>query len=180
MDITEFFQQSSGKWFSQRSSHHLAASTSENGRSDIVIETLPSDSPEVIKLCTQHAIDPARALFGVQSKWTGAMDASTTKQSGVALLVLVSDGEQPNAGQVLRDLGNGDRTAGSGRYFMGDDDSLTLITESETLLLEERLWFASPNLRLRTNVLKTHDGFSVATFFSEIRMGLTAKPADAA
>jgi hypothetical protein len=36
---------------------------------------------------------------------------------------------------------------------------------------EERLWFASPNLRLRTSILKRFGGFSMASFCSEIRMG---------
>jgi len=54
---------------------------------------------------------------------------------------------------------------------MGDDDALTLMGESETLYSEERLWFASPNLRLRTSTIKQLDGFSTASFCSEIRMG---------
>ena len=38
---------------------------------------------------------------------------------------------------------------------------------------EERLWFASPNLRMRVSVLKRFGGFSMASFTSEIRMGST-------
>ena len=45
---------------------------------------------------------------------------------------------------------------------MGSDDVMTLITEDETMFSEERFWFASPNLRLRTSVLKRADGVSVA------------------
>jgi len=33
-------------------------------------------------------------------------------------------------------------------------EALTLITEYETMSSEERLWFASPNLRMRVSVLK--------------------------
>lgn len=59
----------------------------------------------------------------------------------------------------------------AGSYKMGDDQALTLITEYETMWSEERLWFASPNLRMRVGVLKRFGGFSMASFTSEIRMG---------
>jgi hypothetical protein len=54
---------------------------------------------------------------------------------------------------------------------LGSDDALTLITEYETMSSEERLWFASPNLRMRVSVLKRYGGFSMASFTSEIRTG---------
>jgi hypothetical protein len=41
---------------------------------------------------------------------------------------------------------------------------------------EERLWFASPNLRLRTSILKRFGGFSMASLSSEIRLGVTQAP----
>ncbi|HEY9702550.1 MAG TPA: phycobiliprotein lyase, partial [Allocoleopsis sp.] len=41
-----------------------------------------------------------------------------------------------------------------------------------------RLWFASPNLRLRTSILKRFGGFSMASFCSEIRLGVTKPPAE--
>ncbi|HEY9822392.1 MAG TPA: phycobiliprotein lyase, partial [Candidatus Sericytochromatia bacterium] len=53
MDIKEFFEQSAGKWFSQRTSHHLAFRQAENGKSNITIEMLGADDPEVVKLCEQ-------------------------------------------------------------------------------------------------------------------------------
>ena len=74
MNIVEFFQQSAGKWFSQRTSHHLAFKQSESGKSDIVIEMLPSDNPEVVKLCEQYEIDPTLALCGARVTWNGTME----------------------------------------------------------------------------------------------------------
>ena len=59
----------------------------------------------------------------------------------------------------------------AGRYKIGSDDALTLTTEYETTWYEERLWFASPNLRMRVSVVKRIGGFSTASFTSEIRMG---------
>lgn len=171
MDIVEFFEQSSGKWFSQRTSHHLAFKQTESGKSDIVIDLLSKDDPAVIALCQQYEIDPALALCGARVTWDGTMEWDKEKHEGSTVIVPVADADQPNEGKMLREQGYAEKAPVAGRYVMGDDDSLTLITEYETMYSEERLWFASPNLRLRTSILKRFGGFSMATFCSEIRMG---------
>lgn len=183
MDIQEFFDLSGGKWFSQRTSHHLAFKQSESGKSDIVIETLPKDHPEVIKLCEQHNVDPSLATGGARVVWNGSMewdssDEDKEKHSGSTVLVPVPDPEKPNEGQLLREMGYAEKAPVAGRYIMGSDDALTLITEYDTMYSEERLWFASPNLRLRHSILKRFGGFSMASFCSEIRMGGVKPPAE--
>lgn len=180
MDITEFFQQSSGKWFSQRTSHHLAFKQSEGGKSDLTIEMLPKDDPAVVKLCEQYEVDPALALCGARVSWDGTMEWDEEKHSGSTVLVPIADADQPNEGKLLREQGYAEKAAVAGRYVMGSDDALTLITEYETMYSEERLWFASPNLRLRTSILKRFGGFSMASFCSEIRMGGQPQPSSAA
>jgi hypothetical protein len=177
MDITEFFQQSSGKWFSQRTSHHLAFKQAESGKSDIRIEMLPKDDPEVIQLCQQNNVDVAQALCGARVTWDGTMEWDAEKHTGSTVLVPVADVNKPNEGLLLRDSGYAEKAPVAGRYIMGEDEALTLITEYETMYSEERLWFASPNLRLRTSILKRFGGFSMASFCSEIRMGVTQAPA---
>ncbi|WP_088894237.1 phycobiliprotein lyase [Leptolyngbya ohadii] len=171
MDITEFFQQSSGKWFSQRTSHHLAFKQSEGGKSNLTIEMLPKDDPAVVKLCEQYEVDPSLALCGARVSWDGTMEWDEEKHSGSTVLVPIADPEKSNEGKLLREQGYAEKAPVAGRYVMGSDDALTLITEYETMYSEERLWFASPNLRLRTSILKRFGGFSMASFCSEIRMG---------
>uniref|UniRef100_A0A832H4C7 Chromophore lyase CpcS/CpeS n=1 Tax=Oscillatoriales cyanobacterium SpSt-402 TaxID=2282168 RepID=A0A832H4C7_9CYAN len=173
MDIVEFFELSSGKWFSQRTSHHLAFKQSEAGKSELVIEMLDKADPEVIKLCEQYSIDPATALCGARVTWNGTMEWDEEKHAGSTVLVPVADLETPNEGKLLRETGYAEKAPVAGRYVMGGDEALTLITEYETMYSEERLWFASPNLRLRTSILKRFGGFSMASFCSEIRMGVT-------
>lgn len=180
MNIVDFFQQSAGKWFSQRTSHHLAFKQSESGKSDIVIEMLPSNDLEVVKLCEQYEIDPALALCGARVTWNGTMEWDEEKHTGSTVLVPVADPENPNEGKLLREMGYAEKAPVAGRYQMGDDQALILITEYESMYSEERLWFASPNLRLRTSILKRFGGFSMATFCSEIRMGGAKPPAEAA
>ncbi len=179
MNIVEFFELSSGKWFSQRSSHHLDFEPSEAAKSDLVIEMIHKADPAVVKLCQQYNIDPALALCGARATWNGSMEQGGKKYAGSTLLVPVADPQNPSQGWLLRELGVTEKAPIAGRYIMGEDEALTLITEDETLYAEERLWFASPNLRLRTSVVKRSQGLSMASFCSEIRMGVS-KPAEAA
>lgn len=178
MDIKEFFEQSAGKWFSQRTSHHLAFKQAENGKSNIIIEMLPADAPEVIKLCELYEVEPQLALCGARVTWDGTMewDEDKEKHKGSTVLVPIPDTDKPNEGRLLREMGYAEKAPVAGRYIMGIDDALTLITDYETMYSEERLWFASPNLRLRTSILKRFGGFSMASLCSEIRMGVTQKP----
>lgn len=173
MNIVEFFEQSAGKWFSQRTSHHLAFKQSESGKSNIHIEMLAKDSPEVIQLCQQHQIDPDLALCGARVSWEGTMEWDEEKHEGSTVLVPVADPDRANEGKLLREMGYAEKAPVAGRYVVSEDGALTLITEYESMYTEERLWFASPNLRLRTSILKRFGGFSMASFCSEIRMGVT-------
>jgi hypothetical protein len=99
------------------------------------------------------------------------MEWDEEKHTGSTVLVSVPDTDNPSQGKLLREIGYAEKTPVAGRYIMGIDKALTLITEYETMFSEERLWFASPNLRMRVSVLKRFGGFSMASFTSEIRMG---------
>lgn len=179
MDIQEFFEQNAGKWFSQRSSHHLGFKQTENGKSNLTIEMLCADAPEVVKLCQQYNIEPQLALCGARVTWDSTMEWNENKQQhkGSMVIVPVPDSDKPNEGQLLRgEMGNAQKAPVASHYIMGSDDALTLITDDESMYSEERLWFASPNLRLRTSILKRLGGFSMASLYSEIRMGVAPVP----
>ena len=180
MDIKEFFELSAGKWFSQRTSHHLPFKQAESGKSEIVIEILPPDAPEVIKLCQEYQISPTSAWGGARITCDGMMEWDQTKQTRSSVLVFIPDSVKPQSGKLLLNVGYAGKPGVAGRYIIGSDDALTLITESETMYCEERVWFASPNLRLRTSVMKQKGGFSIASICSEIRMGLVKPQAQAA
>lgn len=180
MDVVEFFQQSAGKWSSLRTSHHLAFKQQEGGKSDIQIEMLDKADPEVIKLCQQYETDPALALCGARVTWNGTMEWDQDKHEGSTVLVPVADPENFHAGKLLREMGYAEKAPVAGRYIMGADEALTLITEYETMYSKERLWFESPNVRLRHSILKRFGGFSMASFCSEIRMGGVQPPTEAA
>ncbi len=169
MDVIEFFELSAGKWFSQRTVHNLNSGELQAGKSDLKIEILTATDAAVVKLCQQHSINPASTtLTSVRISWDGIPDRTAAKQIGSTILAIVPNPDNPSEGQVLQDKGNT-------RYVMGGDDVLTLITESDTIHAEEKLWYLMPNLRLRTSVVKQANGTQQASFCSEIRMGVTAK-----
>jgi hypothetical protein len=168
MDINEFFQQSAGKWVSQRTSHHPDFKQPEGGRSDFYIEALAKDDPAVVELCQARGVDPGLAVCGMRTRWDGTLEQNKGKRSGTTMLVAIADADSPHAGQILRQS-----ETRPGRYVMGEDGALTLMAEADGWYAEERLWFASPNLRLRTSVVKQAGGMSTASFCSEIRMGGT-------
>ena len=180
MDIKEFFQLSAGKWFSQRTSHHLPLEQAENGKSEIRIEILSPDDAATINLCQQYGIDAGLVWGGARVTWDGTMEWDKVKKAGSSILIPIADPEKPNQGKLLRDVGYAGKAGIAGRYILGNDDALTLISSDETMYSEERIWFASPNLRLRTCILKRADGFSNASFCSEIRMAIPQPQATAA
>lgn len=177
MDIIEFFEQSAGKWFSQRTSQHLAETKSVADSTDLWIDSLEKNSPDVLQLCRDHKVDPALVLCAVKVRWENKPLYNEPKQMGSTLLVAVGDRADGKQGQLLSKAGPGmnDRGANISRFAIGNDDAVTIITESDRLFAEERLWFAGDNLRLRTSTVKDDNGYSLLSFCSEIRMG-GAKP----
>jgi CpeS-like protein len=174
MTIQNFLEMSAGKWFSQRTSHQLLSQESEHSSSQIVIENLAADHPQVLSLCQQHQIDRSHISGGIQvqsqahPQWNAPKNAAVpTSTSSCLVPVLVAATAQ--TGQILW-IAN-DQPMPLGKFQIDADGALTLLLASTSMQIEERIWFASPNLRLRTSVQKSSAGWSLASFCSEIRMG---------
>ncbi len=174
MNIEEFFELSVGKWFSHRSSYGLAVKESEVSKSDIIVETLAGNHPEVSKLYKEYEIEASSANFAARITWNGTIEKKTEKHTGSTVLVLVPNPDNPNEGKLLREMGDAQKNLMTGTYKIGSDDALTLTAEYENISSEERLWFASPNLRMRIAVIKRSGDFTMTSFTSEIRMGGTS------
>ncbi len=170
MDIIEFFKLSAGQWFSQRTIHNLVSGELQAGKSDVSIDILEKTDPIVIKLCEQHQVDPSLAeLAGLRITWNGNTNREQVKDAGSTILIPIPNSDHPHQGKLLQDRGDSNSKNISCRYIMGDDEVLTMITESDELYAEERLWYLIPNLRLRTSIVKRPLGFTIASFCSEIR-----------
>ncbi len=176
MNVQEFFELSAGKWFSQKTSQHLTLKQSEHGKSDLAIEILPKDHPQISQLCQATGIDPCSIWGGAKYTWKGTVSWDTQPQSpgnqqGETIAILAPDAPQSHTGKLFYHRSNSSQPYEVARYVMGDDDALTLVTEDENTCAEERVWFESDNVRLRTTIVTQTDGNSIASFYSEIRMG---------
>ncbi|NJK36533.1 MAG: phycobiliprotein lyase [Oscillatoriales cyanobacterium RM2_1_1] len=183
MDITEFFELSAGKWFSQRTIHNFSSGKLTAGKSTLTIGILAANDPTVVQLWGQsgdRTSMTSNAWGGLQMSWDGTAEGTSQPQSGSSLIVPMisvdSGPESPATGQFLQmrlQPANGSGVL-QGHYSLGCDQVLTLVTESEDFQVEERLWYLMPNLRLRTSVIQSADGLTQASFCSEIRL-LAAK-----
>ncbi|MGF1541351.1 MAG: phycobiliprotein lyase [Pleurocapsa sp.] len=165
MDIKTFLDLSTGKWFSQRTNYLLNTDKVENSKADITIELLPQDDSRVIQLCKNNQIDTQLVIWGTVQSWDTSVDWGKPKQLGKSTMVLIPDPENDRRGQLLSQGHDNHQ----GHYILGADQALTLIIETEELYAEERQWFASDNLRLRTVTVKNGSGMQQTSFYSEIR-----------
>ncbi len=170
MDIKTFFEKSCGKWFCQCTSQHLGHSQSEWRRTDTWITLLPSDDSSVLSLCEQFATDPALVVCGLSARWEGTVGADPDKKTGNSLLVAIADAGAAGQGTLLRQSAP-DNVATTACYMIEPNETLVVMSEQSGLETQERIWFASPKLRLRNSILKRPDDFSTTSFFSEIRVG---------
>lgn len=175
----DFFRQSAGQWTSQRTTHHLPFRRAELGGSMIVVKALEAEDPSVVEICQLHKVDPALAVGGALVTWQGSMawDKDDENHEGRTVFALVPDADNPQMGQLLRERGYAEIVPVIGRYEIDAEDGLLLTTEYETMSSIERFWFANPNLRLRTSVVKRFGGFSTASFCAESRLAEAATPA---
>lgn len=173
MNIQEFFELSSGKWFAHRTSNDLPNNKSQEAKSEIVIEQLSKDSPEVMKLNHNLQIPNNSYLLAIKVNWNDTTKLNQ-KNIGSSILVLVPNSDNQNEGKLLRQLSS-DGKISSGNYKLGIDESLTLDIEAGNIVSEERIWFASENLRMRVSTVKQADGLSTTAFTTEIRMGVAPK-----
>jgi phycoerythrin-associated linker protein len=172
MDISKFVELSLGRWASQRSVHHLAFSYFEQVTSTIDILPLGKEDVEVIELCKSNEIDPELATAPFRMTWEGESDWDEAETfEGTTILVPIPDPDSPKSGRLLRDKGYAETIPAIGRYQITEDGTFVLLTEYDKAAAEEKIWFVSPNVRMRVSLIKTSQGSGVVTasFSSEIR-----------
>jgi hypothetical protein len=172
MEIVNFFETLAGKWFSQRTTHYLANQSSQAGQSDLLIEFLAHTDADLMQLCETLGHDPSYLACGVKVNQDSRLEGDT-KNTKTSTLIAVLNPQAEGTGVILQAPAAAPATQGN--YGLVED-VLTLTTRTTEGVLEERLWYANPNLRMRTSVVKVGSEVQMASFCSEIRMGLTAPP----
>ncbi|MGF1603795.1 MAG: phycobiliprotein lyase [Thermosynechococcaceae cyanobacterium] len=173
MDVMEFFEKSSGKWLSHRTTHHLAFKKAESGQFEIHVDALPASDPRVAELCQLHSVDSGLAVGGAYVSWKGSMawDKENESHDASTVFALIPDADYSRRGKLLREQGYAETVPVAGEYYIDDQDALVLTTEYEVMSSVERFWFASPTLRMRTSTVKRFESFTTATFCTELRVG---------
>lgn len=172
MNIAEFVELSLGRWHSQRSAHHMAFRHFEEVVSTIDIVLLEKDDPDVLKVCKVHNINPQTITHPFRMTWEGESDWDENETiSGTTILVPVPDSSKENSGKLLREQGYTETIPSVGEYNITEEGTFILVTPYQQSSAEERIWFASANVRFRVSIIKTSDGSGVVTpsFSSEIR-----------
>jgi hypothetical protein len=168
MEIVNFFETLAGKWFSQRTTHYLTHQSSQAGQSNLLIDFLPHTNASLARICEQFGHDASQIACGLHIHQDSRLDGDTqnTKQS---TLMVVLNPDESGQGVLMQSTPSMTPTLG---HYLLENEVLSINTETSEGHIEERLWFVNPNLRMRTSVFKTGDEVQVASFCSEIRMGL--------
>jgi phycoerythrin-associated linker protein len=180
MDISQFVEQSIGRWRSQRSAHHLAFRHFEAVESVIDIAMVAPTDVRVLDLCKAYDVDPAVIIVPFEMSWEGQSDwdDDSPPVKGNTVLVPVPDRARPGHGQLLREQGYAETIPAAGQYHITEDGTFVLVTEYNNAAAEEKIWFGTPNLRFRVSLIKSSGGTGVVTasFSSEIRDLAQADP----
>jgi hypothetical protein len=171
MNLQKFLDLSVGKWFSQRTNYLLGDEKVDNSKADLTIEFIAPDDQRSLQLCQKHHLNPKLSIGGTIQSWDNSVDWGKPKQIGSATIILVSDSEDQQTGKVIRPEDN----QVCGHYTLGADEALTLTLETDEMYTEERQWFASDNLKMRTTIIKYSDGRQQTAFYSEIRRAAPQK-----
>lgn len=169
MNIKTFLNLCTGNWFSQRTNYTLSGNQAESSKADLSITLIPSDDPKVIQLCQEHRVDPQQSLGGLVYSWDTSVDWGKPKKQGSSLMVFIPDSENSLTGKLLTNVTNKPGVKSYGNYVLAQDEALTLTIVTGEMSAEERLWFASENLRLRSTVISHNSQITHTTFYSEIR-----------
>lgn len=169
MDIQEFWQLSLGRWFVQRTTHNFVTQQSVLRTGELSLESLNIGESRAVQVCHEANVDIAHAYAGIAVTWKEATLGHPISPPHTSILIAAAHGGR----QLLLRA----RPLLVSRCDLGTDHVLTLTpSASEQQSSVERVWFASPNLRLRTTTIQSGECCLLSSFCSEVRLGVTSAP----
>ncbi|MEL7330826.1 MAG: phycobiliprotein lyase [Cyanobacteria bacterium J06560_2] len=173
MEIVNFFEKMAGRWFSQRTTHALSTQQSKAGKSDLEVDFLASDTDDLKEIYASQ--EGAPPLCGLRIQQSSTVEGDSKPTVATTMLVVLTPEEQADGtytGTILRS------GAANKSSYVIEDEVLTITNESDEATSTERLWFINDNLRMRTGITDLKGGLRIASFCSEIRMGVKPPKAD--
>lgn len=169
MTMMDFFRVSAGTWFTQRTVHHFDVVADESGESNLIVQVLPADDPQVQDICAQQAIAGDRVLGGARFMWQSNLDDREPNPDYAAILVDLPDDATGRSGKLLRNKGYVENIPVISRYWFGQDGILTIDTEYDNNQGQERCWFITADFRVRVSTVRMMNGVNLMTYCSERR-----------
>jgi CpeS-like protein len=167
--MTDFFRQSEGIWFTQRTVHHFDTVANESGESKLYVSVVPAMDDRIGKICKLQGIDPVQAKSAASFMWQPHEDEQPPNPEQAAVLVDVPDDATGRSGKLLRNQGYVEKIPVVSRYWFGQDGILTIDTEYESNQGQERCWFISEHFRVRVSTIRMFNGVYLMTYCSERR-----------
>ena len=168
--IKEFIDKSIGEWKSLRSTHTIAFQEFENTTSNIFISYLSLDSSEAKNLLKKFnfSLNPN---FAIKIIWQATSDWGVEDKSDLNETTLIFSQKDMNSGIILRNKGYAEMIHTYSNYFIDPQETLNIITEYNSIISEEKIWFLSNNLRARYSLIKNKEFGSLiqTSHSSEIR-----------
>jgi len=175
MDIHNFLEKTVGDWFSQRTTYHLPENQVDNSKANVTLTLLSADDDKITQLAQQYHLnlDLIIGAFGgaaplvLASSWDNSPDWGKPKQTGESLMLIFRSEDDLNQGTIVRVVNSSQIV--TGEYRLAEDESLVLTITDNNQYIEERINFASENLRLRNTILKQDNQVRQTCFYSEIK-----------
>ena len=168
LNMMDFFRKSQGTWFIQRNVHHFDAVADESGESNIIIKVVEHDDPRVFKACQLHGLDLDQATGGGSFLWQDNLDDAPPNEDYAAVLIDVPD-DSLSSGKLIRDRGYINKKPVISNYHFGNDGILTIDTQYNDKVGQERAWLLNDNFRIRVSSIRMMDGTNLTSFCSERR-----------
>ena len=168
--IEEFIDKSIGEWKSLRSTHTIAFQEFENTISNIFISYISLDSSEAKNLLGKFnfSLNPK---FAIKIIWRATSDWEIEDESDPNETILIFSQKDMNSGIILRNKGYAEIIHTYSNYFIDPQGNLNIITEYNSIISEEKIWFISNHLRARYSLIKNKEFGSLiqTSHSSEIR-----------
>jgi hypothetical protein len=145
----QFFQQTQGKWKSQRRYYTLSKETEpQEVISEIEIQFLPQGSPELLELEKMHELGSDRLLLaGTRVTWESNYSNSSQKPSSGTTVFGVRDNI------VYRDRGFATTNPVVAVYSFTNPQTMCLRTEYGGSVFEEEIKLIGKNYRTRQTII---------------------------
>ena len=154
--IKEFIDKSIGEWKSLRSTHTIAFQEFENTTSNICISYVGLESIEAKSLLKKFSF-PVNPKFAIKIVWQASSDWEIEDESNQGETTLIFSQKDLNSGIILRNKGYAEIIHTYSNYFIDPQANLNIITEYNSTISEEKIWFISNNLRVRYSLIKNKE-----------------------